>query len=313
MAKMKIGRTTSQTTPPDNYKKYQSDSTSYVEQSKFYGANNFDLKTFGNPGMGKPKKAKPSTVEMYNKSFRSKGEPAAKDIYLSQYGSDEMFIEKTKNKESHSFPGIVYEKPVKPTPVVKSKSKDVKPSITKNAVEASSLVYASPDLTFKAQKKEDTSLPSSMPIKRSTVTPNIKQSLQGSYEGPAAPEYIQPGYKRENRKGGMSPTLASKIVQKLTGYNKDYMEGTNGNFGEIDKSKGWDISTSTKTGMPTETPRRTEFQGASSLRDLKAQKKYNKEFDKYQAKQDQMNAYSSMFNNPANLNTIDSQLEKLKK
>jgi hypothetical protein len=81
------------------------------------------------------------------------------------------------------------------------------------------------------------------------------------------------------------------------------MEGTNGNFGEIDKSKGWDISTSTKTGMPTEAPRRTEFQGASSLRDLKAQKKYNKAYD----------TYSSMFNNAANRNTIDSQLEKLKK
>ena len=55
--------------------------------------------------------------------------------------------------------------------------------------------------------------------------------------------------------------------------------------------------------MPTETPRRTEFQGASSLRDLKAQKKYNKAY----------NAYSSMMNNPVNRNTIDSQLEKLKK
>lgn len=297
MAMMKTGRTTSITTPPP------SDSSNYEEQSKFYGANNFDLKTFSNPGMGKPKKALPATVEMYNKSFRSKGEPAAKDIYLSEYGSDEMFIEKTKNKESHSFPGIVYEKPVKPTAALKSQTKNVKPSITKNAVEASSLVYASPALTFKTQKTEDTSLPSSMPIRKATVTPNAKQSIQGSSEGPAAPVYVQPGYKRENRKGGMSPTLASKVVQKLTGYNKDYMEGKNGNFGEIDKSKGWDISTSTKTGMPTETPRRTQFQGASSLRDLKAQKEYNKSYD----------SYASSLNNAANRNTIDSQISKIKK
>jgi hypothetical protein len=44
-------------------------------------------------GLVTPKKAKPSTVKTYNESYRSKGEPPAKDIYLSQYGSDEMFIE----------------------------------------------------------------------------------------------------------------------------------------------------------------------------------------------------------------------------
>ena len=62
MAKMKTGRTTSITTPPpSDYKKYQSDSTNYEEQSKFYKNYNFDIKSFGNQArFGTPKKAKPS-------------------------------------------------------------------------------------------------------------------------------------------------------------------------------------------------------------------------------------------------------------
>ena len=155
--------------------------------------------------------------------------------------------------------------------------------------------------TVAATPKEDMTPPSRMAIKKPGLIKTGKQSLQGEYSPKEAPEYIQPGYRRENRKGGLSPTLAAKVVQKLTGYNKDYMEGKNGNFGEIDRSKGWDTSTSTKTGKPTETPRRTEFQGASSLKDIVAQKKYNKAY----------NAYASSIDNPANRNTVTSQLLKL--
>jgi hypothetical protein len=103
MATMKTGRTTSITTPPpttSDYKKYQSDSTNYEEQSKFYKNYNFDINSFGNQArFGNPKLANPSTVKTYKESYRSKGEPPAKDIYLSQYGSDEMFIEIYKNKD----------------------------------------------------------------------------------------------------------------------------------------------------------------------------------------------------------------------
>ena len=155
--------------------------------------------------------------------------------------------------------------------------------------------------TVVATPKEDMTPPSRMAIKKPGLIKTATQSLQGEYSPKEAPEYIQPGYRRENRKGGLSPTLAAKVVQKLTGYNKDYMEGKNGNFGEIDRSKGWDTSTSTKTGKPTETPRRTEFQGASSLKDIVAQKKYNKAY----------NAYASSIDNPANRNTVTSQLLKL--
>ena len=308
MAKMKTGRTTSITTPPpSDYKKYQSDSTNYEEQSKFYKNYNFDVKSFGNQArFGNPKKANPSTVETYNKSFRSKGEPAAKDIYLSEYGSDEMFIEKNKNKESHGFPGIVYDKPVKPKQVID-------PSKTKKSVTAKVVAVTPKETIAKTtvitKPKEDMTL-SKMPIKKAGLIKTEKRELQGELE--QSPEYTsstpiasRPTIKyNKGRDLGVTvgtsnakmfgigrnevTPLGAKIVQKLTGYSKT---------DELEKDESG----------------RVIFQGASGFKELKAQKKYNKEFDKYQAKQDQQKSYSSMMNNPANRNTIDSQLEKLKK
>jgi hypothetical protein len=308
MAKMKTGRTTSITTPPpSDYQKYQSDSTNYEEQSKFYKNYNFDVKSFGNQArFGNPKKANPSTVETYNKSFRSKGEPAAKDIYLSEYGSDEMFIEKNKNKESHGFPGIVYDKPVKPKQVID-------PSKTKKSVTAKVVAVTPKETIAKTtvvtKPKEDMTI-SRMPIKKAGLIKTEKRELQGELE--QSPEYTsstpiasRPTIKyNKGRDLGVTvgtsnakmfgigrnevTPLGAKIVQKLTGYSKT---------DELDKDESGRII----------------FQGASGFKELKAQKKYNKEFDKYQAKQDQMKAYSSMFNNAANRNTIDSQISKLKK
>jgi len=309
MAKMKTGRTTSITTPPpSDYKKYQADSTNYEEQSKFYKNYNFDVKSFGNQArFGNPKKANPSTVQMYNESFRSKGEPAAKDIYLSEYGSDEMFIEKNKNKESHGFPGIVYDKPVKPKQVID-------PSKTKKSVTAKVVAVTPKETIAKTtvitKPKEDMTLPSKMAIKKPGLIKTEKKELQGELE--KSPEYTsstpiasRPVIKyNKGRDLGVTvgtsnakmfgigrnevTPLGAKIVQKLTGYSKT---------DELDKDESG----------------RVIFQGASGFKELKAQKKYNKEFDKYQEKQDQMKAYSSMFNNAANRNTIDSQISKLKK
>ena len=314
MAKMKTGRTTSITTPPpSDYKKYQSDSTNYEEQSEFYKNYNFDVKSFGNQAMfGNPKKANPSTVQMYNELFRSKGEPAAKDIYLSQYGSDEMFIEKNKNKESHGFPGIVYDKPVKPKQVIK-------PSETKKSV-AAKVVAVTPKETIAkttviTKPKEDMTL-SKMPIKKAGLIKTEKKELQGELE--KRPEYTQISSTRKNilpTKGGrynIHTPIGAKVVQALTGYNKKggYQEGEGRIFGDRIRTTDKDRSYNT---MQTDESGRAIFKGAEGFKDLRAQKKYNKEFDKYQAKQDQMNAYSSMFNNPANRNTIDSQISKLKK
>jgi hypothetical protein len=310
MAKMKIGRTTSQTTPPDNYKKYQSDSTNYEEQSKFYKNYNFDIKSFGNQArFGTPKKAKPSTVKTYNESYRSKGEPAAKDIYLSQYGSDEMFIENYKNNESHGYPGIAYEKPIKPKQVIdpSKTKKSVTAKVTPKETIAKTTVVTKP--------KEDMTL-SKMPIKKAGLIKTEKKELQGELE--KRPEYTQISSTRKNilpTKGGrynIHTPIGAKVVQALTGYNKKggYQEGEGRIFGDRIRTTDKDRSYNT---MQTDESGRAIFKGAEGLKDLRAQKKYNKEFDKYQAKQDQMNAYSSMMNNPANRNTIDSQISKLKK
>jgi hypothetical protein len=213
--------------------------------------------------------------------------------WSSSHGSEAYGEDWTPStKKPVSTPKPTVEPTIKKVPVTAPKPVVSTTPTTAPTIKSKSTVVATP--------KEDMTL-SKMPIKKPGLIKTEKQSLQGEYSPKEAPEYIQPGYRRENRKGGLSPTLAAKVVQKLTGYNKDYMEGKNGNFGEIDRSKGWDTSTSTKTGKPTETPRRTEFQGASSLKDIVAQKKYNKAY----------NAYASSADNPANRNTVTSQLLKL--
>ncbi len=69
------------------------------------------------------------------------------------------------------------------------------------------------------------------------------------------------------------------LVQKLTGYNPDYMEGytdDEGNYipGEIEKAE--------------EAGRKINFKGASSLRDLKKQKEYDRQWLDYQNQKDEV-------------------------
>lgn len=76
--------------------------------------------------------------------------------------------------------------------------------------------------------------------------------------------HIRPGEKEITR------PIAS-LVQRSTGYDPEYMEGytdDEGNYipGEIEKAQ--------------EEGRRINFKGASSLRDLREQKRYNEEYDK---------------------------------
>jgi len=170
--------------------------------------------------------------------------------------------------------------------------------------------------TVAATPKEDMTIPSRMAIKKPGLIKTEKQELQGELE--KRPEYTQISSTRRNilpTKGGrynIHTPIGAKVVQALTGYNKKggYQEGEGRIFGDrirtTDKDRSYNIIETDESG-------RAIFKGAEGLKDLRAQKKYNKEFDKYQAKQDQMKAYSSMFNNAANRNTIESQISKLKK
>jgi hypothetical protein len=304
MAKMKIGRTTSQTTPPD-YKKYQADSIKFERLNKEFKELPNKNKFLGEDRFGKLRKLNPEDQKkVYALQDRFAPNQLKDSItHVGSYETDAQFMKRFTNMTDYTSPdyttgtgrpGSILKKPVKPKQVID-------PSKTKKSVTAEVVAVTPKETIAKTTTKEDMTPPSRMAIKKPGLIKTATQSLQGEYSPKEAPEYIQPGYRRENRQGGLSPTLAAKVVQKLTGYNKDYMEGKNGNFGEIDRSKGWDTSTSTKTGRPTETPRRTEFQGASSLKDIKAQKKYNKAY----------NSYASSIDNPANRNTVTSQLLKL--
>jgi hypothetical protein len=76
--------------------------------------------------------------------------------------------------------------------------------------------------------------------------------------------HIRPGEKEITR-------LIPSLIQKSTGYDPNYMEGyedEEGNYiqGEIEKAQ--------------QEGRRINFKGASSLKDLREQKKYNQEWDK---------------------------------
>ena len=155
-----------------------------------------------------------------------------------------------------------------------------------------------------------------MPLKKVGLIKTEKKELQGKLE--KRPEYTQISSTRKNilpTKGGrynIHTPIGAKIVQALTGYNKKggYQEGEGRIFGDRFRSTDPDRSYNT---IQTDESGRAIFKGAEGFKDLREQKKYNKEFDKYQEKQDQMNAFASMFNNAANRNTIASQTSKLKK
>jgi hypothetical protein len=206
-------------------------------------------------------------------------------------------------------PGIVYEKPVKPKQVIdpSKTKKSVTAKVTPKETIAKTTVVTKP--------KEDMTL-SKMPLKKVGLIKTEKKELQGKLE--KRPEYTQISSTRKNilpTKGGrynIHTPIGAKIVQALTGYNKKggYQEGEGRIFGDRFRSTDPDRSYNT---IQTDESGRAIFKGAEGFKDLREQKKYNKEFDKYQEKQDQMNAFASMFNNAANRNTIASQTSKLKK
>ena len=323
MAKMKIGRTTSQTTPPDNYKKYQSDSTNYERLIKeFKGLPNKN-KYFGEGGFGKLRKLNPEDQKKVY-ALQDKFSPnELKDsiTHVGSYETDAQFMERFTNMidpSSQNYtsgtgrPGSILKKPVKPKQVID-------PSKTKKSVKAK-VVAVTPKKTIEkttvvTEPKEDMTL-SKMPIKKAGLIKTEKKELQGELE--KRPEYIQMSSQRKNilpAKSGLYNThtpIGAKVVQALTGYNKKggYQDGEGRIFGDGFRSTDPDRSYNT---IQTDESGRAIFKGAEGFKDLREQKKYNKEFDKYQEKQDQMNAFASMFNNAANRNTIASQTSKLKK
>jgi hypothetical protein len=318
MAKMKTGRTTSITTPPpSDYKKYQADSTQYERLNKEFKELPNKNKYFGEGGFGKLRKLNPADQKKVYALQDKFASNQLKDsiTHVGSHETDAQFMERFTNMTDPSSqnwtsgsgrPGAILKKPVKPKQVID-------PSKTKKSV-TPKVVAVTPKETIAkttvvTKPKEDMTI-SRMPIKKAGLIKTEKQEIQGELE--KSPEYTsstpiasRPVIKYNKgrdlgvtvgtsnakmfgiRRNEVTP-IGAKIVQKLTGYSKT---------DELDKDESGRII----------------FQGASGFKELKAQKKYNKEFDKYQAKQDQMKAYSSMFDNAANRNTIDSQISKLKK
>ena len=326
MAKMKTGRTTFTTTPPptaSDYKQYQSDSTNYERLIKeFKGLPNKN-KYFGEGGFGKLRKLNPEDQKKVY-ALQDKFSPnQLKDsiTHVGSYETDAQFMERFTNMidpSSQNYtsgtgrPGSILKKPVKPKQVID-------PSKTKKSVKGK-VVTVTPKETIEkttvvTKPKEDMTL-SKMPIKKAGLIKTEKKELQGELE--KRPEYIQMSSTRKNilpAKGGrynIHTPIGAKVVQALTGYNKKggYQDGEGRIFGDRFRSTDPDRSYNT---IQTDESGRAIFKGAEGFKDLRAQKKYNKEFDKYQEKQDQMKAYASMFNNAANRNTIESQISKLKK
>jgi hypothetical protein len=70
--------------------------------------------------------------------------------------------------------------------------------------------------------------------------------------------------------------MITKAVQHFTGYDPNYSEGFTNNQGDYVSGEFENAQTE---------GRRVNFQGASSLKDFKAQKEYNKAYDAYEEKQ----------------------------
>ena len=326
MATMKTGRTTSITTPPpttSDYKKYQSDSTNYEKLIKEFKELPNKNKYFGEGGFGKLRKLNPADQKKVY-ALQDKFSPnQLKDsiTHVGSYETDAQFMERFTNMTDPTSdnwtsgsgrPGAILKKPVKPKQVID-------PSKTKKSVKAKVVAVTPKETIAKTTvvttPKEDMTL-SKMPLKKVGLIKTEKKELQGKLE--KRPEYTQISSTRKNilpTKGGrynIHTPIGAKIVQALTGYNKKggYQDGEGRIFGDRFRSTDPDRSYNT---IQTDEKGRAIFKGAEGFKDLIKQKKYNKEFDKYQEKQDQMNAFASMFNNAANRNTIASQTSKLKK
>lgn len=323
MATMKTGRTTSITTPPpttSDYKKYQSDSTNYEKLIKEFKELPNKNKYFGEGGFGKLRKLNPADQKKVY-ALQDKFSPNQLKDSITHVGShetDAQFMERFTNMTDPTSdnwtsgsgrPGAILKKPVKPKQVIdpSKTKKSVTAKVTPKETIAKTTVVTTP--------KEDMTL-SKMPLKKVGLIKTEKKELQGKLE--KRPEYTQISSTRKNilpTKGGrynIHTPIGAKIVQALTGYNKKggYQDGEGRIFGDRFRSTDPDRSYNT---IQTDEKGKAIFKGAEGFKDLREQKKYNKEFDKYQKKQDQMNAFASMFNNAANRNTIASQTSKLKK
>ena len=139
-----------------------------------------------------------------------------------------------------------------------------------------------------------------MPEKLSLLQPKLIDTSRGELQGELiednAPEYQMPNYKvdrpdiyvRHHHSGQLikhgRPTLTTKEItplrnrriQKSTGYDPEYMEGT---YDEEGNEIPGEIQKAQQEG------RRINFQGASSKQDIKAQEEYNKAYDEYEGKQ----------------------------
>jgi len=329
MAKMKTGRTTSITTPPpSDYKKYQADSIQYERLNKEFKELPNKNKYFGEGGFGKLRRLNPADQKKVYALQDKFASNQLKDsiTHVGSYETDAQFMERFTNMTDPTSqnwtsgsgrPGAILKKPVKPKQVID-------PSKTKKSVTAKVVAVTPKETIAKTnvitKPKEDMTPPSRMAIKKPGLIKTEKQEIQGELE--KRPEYTQISSNRRNiipnqigyTKGlrGIHTPIGAKVVQAITGYNKKggYQDGEGRIFGSMIRTTDKDLSYNI---IETDERGKAIFKGAEGLKDLRAQKKYNKEFDKYQAKQDEMKAYSSMFNNAANRNTIESQLEKLKK
>jgi hypothetical protein len=151
-----------------------------------------------------------------------------------------------------------------------------------------------------------------LPLLPPTLINSAKQELQGNYQEEYAPEYQMPGYNvkrpsiymRAHHSGQLipharptfttveKPGMINKAIQNFTGYNPSYSEGFTDEEGNYIPGEFQNAQTEN---------RRVNFQGASSLKDFKAQKEYNKAYDAYEEKQQIENsltdAYSKGFRN----------------
>jgi hypothetical protein len=146
------------------------------------------------------------------------------------------------------------------------------------------------------QKPKETEEVKKLPLLPAKTIDTSKRELQGEYKEESAPKYQMPGYKVERRgvvmRHGNRPAIAkvtkpgivSKAVQRATGYNPKYSEGGTDNEGNYSSGE---FENAEAEG------RRVKFKGASSLKDIKAQKEYNKSYDEYEKKKEFSKALSA--------------------
>jgi len=181
---------------------------------------------------------------------------------------------------------------VVPTPVVATAPGGV---MTNSALQAQTTANNAM-MTSALNNVTNSNINSNIASQQNLISPELITIQQGDYQEKYAPEYQMPGYNverpgiymRAHHSGQLipharptfttveKPGMINKAIQNFTGYNPSYSEGftdEEGNYipGEFENAQ-------------TEN-RRVNFQGASSLKDFKAQKEYNKAYDTYEQEQ----------------------------